>query len=151
MTSNEVSAEMRDALRRLRFLLYCGVGLALGMLVLCLLALLFIVWATDATAKQLPLILAVPGACLLLASGATLFLAIRSTAWHSAYRRAASLLRVLAILSILATAACTIFFVQRAALQTVLLTLLCLQAPVALLFVARHLRRATAGIGETRS
>ncbi|RTE48962.1 hypothetical protein [Actinobaculum sp. 352] len=148
MRSNEVSTEMRDALRRLRFLLCCSVGLALGMLLLCLLALLFISWATDATAKQLPLMLVAPGACLLLASGAVLFLAIRSTAWHSAYRSAADVLRILTILSVLATAACAILFIPRAALQTVLLTLLCLQVPVAQFFLSRHLRRATAGIGE---
>ena len=136
---------MDEVVRRIQALARMAFVLAIGALMLGFIAFLLSWIAPNKDAKGVPMLLLAPGVALLIAGILLLVKALRSEAgeWPDTYRRCATVLRAIALVTLVAIVILAVVFAGSANIwQLILVALIGLQAPVALLATARHMTRA---------
>ena len=120
--------------------------LSIGALMLGFIAVL-LSWITpDEGAKGVPLLLLAPGVALLIAGIFLLVKALRAQgdSWQDIYRSCLMPMQVIALVTFIVIVGLVVIFIIKgsSALQLILVALIAVQAPLALLAITRHMKRA---------
>ena len=137
---------MEEAVKRIQALTRMAFVLSLGALMLGFIAFLLSWIAPNEDAKGVPLLLLAPGVALLIAGVFLLVKALRTQAdsWQDIYRACITPVRVIALVAFVVIVGLVVVFVVKGSsvLQLILVALIAVQAPLALLAITRHMKRA---------